>query len=229
MHRIQHPAFWWCWACPTWLKHMVIGGVFMIALSGCSMRIQARTPASWETQISLAAQAVRNIDTDAILVDVLARPERFQDARKSTSLGVRMRFLRSNGHVLVVEYNDVQPFTTLRVTDIGDDGPVLAPELRQRLREAVAQIQVSPQEALQQTQAVGQTLTDQMHAAVYDPTVGLDMGPVVEQNLGVLAAWGVLYEGEVEPGVPISFRVWVDPQTGDILKVVTNGTLYGET
>jgi hypothetical protein len=205
-------------------------------LTGCFGNTSPGAAASWDTQRSLAEQAMHTQDPAATLWDVTADLTQYRPFTLSTSdttLDVEFKFVTTQAptasptisegaRVIRVELRDSAPTASLQLNpqmEFMDPAPTVA-QRQERMRE-MSTVQIGPSEALQGTIAAGRAFVQQMHAdAMLD--IGLSHGKDTllraglpqDQLESVSVAWSVLY---IVANPARNLQILVDPRTGRAL------------
>jgi hypothetical protein len=205
-------------------------------LTGCLGKASPGAAASWDTQRSLAEQAVHAQDPAATLWDVTAdltqyRP--FTLTTSDTTLDVEFRFVTTQAptasptmgegaRVIRVGLRDNAPTASLQLNpqmEFMEPAPTVA-QRQERMRE-MSTVQIGPSEALQGTIAAGRAFVQQMHAdamldigLIHGKDTLLCVGLPQDQLDSVPVAWSVLY---IVASPARNLQILVDPRTGRAL------------
>lgn len=193
-----------------------------LSLLACSAPQRAATPALWHEQLTASRELIAAQDAGAVLVKGIADPAMDLAPADQSTLDVRLTFRCSSGKLVTVRFEDTALPTTMTINEgqpcsthpqaSAVSAHPLLPEHRIRLSAA---------DALRQTQMVEEQFAIKYHLErQMAPILGLRLLEEVPPDVGVPAAWKVLYffkqQGQSDRQL-VELEVWVDAASGAIL------------
>jgi hypothetical protein len=189
----------------------------LILIVGCSGAEQPAAPA-WDVQVDSARAAAHAIDADALLIEMSAIPARWHsDEDTVPTMRCTWVFLApATGEIIGVRFEDtaitdtIETHVNTSVPDMRYYPYPLLPAEQKHLEEAVHFIDISPANAYKRA------TQDGLFFGERDSFVGilLFVEPTIEENLGIPAAWRVLFVDDT--GAEIQ-AVWIDANTGAVI------------
>jgi hypothetical protein len=199
--------------------------LFYGILMGCASDTPQTVMTPWTTQITVAHQTALEMNPNVVLIGAVATPMDLDSPLSEVpSLRVSATWITPSGDSISVFFQDTQPHDILDIT-YGFMEPAPSTSEHAWLKQVAETVQITPANALERTLLQGRAFSSQ-YPDMLAPGIGLHMSKEVEHALGVPAAWSVLYIAP-HPSGSNELRVWVDAQSGAILKVVEDETMYG--
>ena len=197
---------------PSFGRIVIVCAMALLVSTACSSQTQTPTLLSWPEQVQFATEAAQQIDPAAVLDTVGARLD--QPPAVEAPLALTFAFARPKGAYIELYFLDTDPPTIQRIEPDNGRGEVDdSIREQERLRAALATVNIGPREAIRATQVQGEAFVAEQ-GSLFNPRVELFMGKSVQKLVGLPAVWVVYYVGDTE-----TLHISVNPTTGEVLAV----------